>query len=413
MSAPARVIGVWVDASQVGALTITTHPINGLEYLSFRYSSEWLESRGGFAISPELPLIRGIQRPRSGRTTFTAFEDAAPDAWGNKLLARQAQLDAIRLGTPVPRMTQTTRLFLVPDHTRQGALRFSDETGFLSARASGAGITDLDALARAAQRFIDTGEVNQDYELLLGAGSSPGGAQPKAWVTKPDGTMMLAKFPKTSDPGNVHLWEHVTMILQRRASIRVQDSRLRRLDADRAIFLTDRFDRVGERRLPYQSVRTLLQLADYQHADYATMAREIAHVSAAPTEDAQEMFARAVFAALVNNVDDHMRNHGLLRLGRGWRLSPAFDVNPSRSGFSDTPLVSDGDLGDRDVRALIDHADDFRMTREQAIARAKEVEAAVSRWKEVAVEVGADFESLGSWGRAFEGPNRERIRRLR
>ncbi|RLP75636.1 type II toxin-antitoxin system HipA family toxin [Mycetocola tolaasinivorans] len=412
MNPPARIVTVWVDNSLAGTLTITTHPINGLEDQSFSYSTEWLANTMGFAISPDLPLTRGVQRPRNGRTTFGAFEDATPDAWGNKLLARQAQLDALRDGLPTPRMTPATRLLLVPDHTRQGALRFSDDDGFLSPRTSGAGLTDLEKLARAAQRFVDSGEIDSEHDLLLGAGSSPGGAQPKAWVSGPDGNMVLAKFPKTSDVGDLHLWEHITMVLQRRAGIRVQPSRVLPLDSERSIFLTDRFDRVGDKRIPFQSVRTLLQLVDHQHVDYTTMAREIAHVSAHPTADAAEMFSRAIFAALVNNIDDHMRNHGILRIGRGWRLSPAFDVNPARSGTSDTPLTPGGDPGDRDVRALIEHSADFRLTRSRAVERAREIAAAVASWREVAVSEGANLDSLNNWARTFDDPNLERIRAL-
>lgn len=68
--------------------------------------------------------------------------------------------------------------------------------------------------------------MDEENSLLMGAGSSPGGAQPKAWVRDDGGSMLLAKFPKSSDIGNPQLWEMVAIKLQQRAGIRVQESRL-------------------------------------------------------------------------------------------------------------------------------------------------------------------------------------------
>ena len=35
------------------------------------------------------------------------------------------------------------------------------------------------------------------------------------------------------------------------------------------------------------------------------------------------------FSVLVNNTDCHLRNHGFLLTERGWRLAPAYDINPN------------------------------------------------------------------------------------
>ncbi|MDI3196233.1 hypothetical protein QK285_17740 [Pseudarthrobacter sp. AL20] len=73
---------------------------------------------------------------------------------------------------------------------------------------------------------------------------------------------------------------------------------------------------------------------------------------------------RDLQALAEDNTDDHMRNHGLLRAGKGWRLSPSFEVNPVPSGVSETPLTPGGSLWDRYVRDLIDYALEFRLMRE-------------------------------------------------
>ncbi|MFB9073123.1 type II toxin-antitoxin system HipA family toxin [Citricoccus parietis] len=220
--------------------------------------------------------------------------------------------------------------------------------------------------------------------------------------------MQLAKFPKTSDPGDVHLWEMVAIRLQSLAGITVQPSRLMPLGEYRNIFLTHRFDRDGDRRIPYMSMRSALQLTDGEHASYEHLARELSLISAAPREDARELFARAAFGAMVNNIDDHMRNHGLLHTGRGWRLAPSFDVNPSVSGYSDTPLTDRGDLVDRDIGDLLEAAGSFRLTPADAVAILRRVAQAVSHWPEEARGLGADHETIDAWKRAFTGPNVDR-----
>src|SRR3546814_4466360 len=49
---------------------------------------------------------------------------------------------------------------------------------------------------------------------------------------------------------------------------------------------------------------------------------------ALPETDAQEIWRRMVFNILISNTDDHLRNHGYLRDPAGWRLAPAYDLNP-------------------------------------------------------------------------------------
>ena len=43
----------------------------------------------------------------------------------------------------------------------------------------------------------------------------------------------------------------------------------------------------------------------------------------------EALWRRLVFNILISNTDDHLRNHGFLYTGQtGWRLSPAYDLNP-------------------------------------------------------------------------------------
>ncbi len=408
-----RRVEVLVNETLAGAMDIETDDLSPLEHVSFTYEDAWLANPEAFELSPELPLVRGPLRPTQGRNLFGSFQDAAPDDWGKKLLYEELRQQVRgQGGRRIPSRGEAGYLLMVNDETRQGALRFRENGEFLSSWGRRAGIRDLQTLAEEARIFADTGQVAEENSLLMGAGSSPGGAQPKAWVRDDDGSMLLAKFPKTSDVGNVQLWEMVAIRLQQRAGIRVQDSRLMPLTRYSHIFLTRRFDRRGEDRIPYISVRTALQLDTYTHPDYVTIAGEIARISAEPVRDANEMFSRAAIIAMVNNTDDHMRNHGLLRTAHGWRLSPSFDVNPMPSGASETPLTPDSSLFERDVRDLLDFADGFRLTRDQAIERLQRVAGAVSHWREEALSLGAEPGSLDYMANAFEGDNAKHVASL-
>lgn len=377
-----RRVEVLVNETLAGVMEIETDGFSPREHISFTYADSWMSAPEAFEISPELPLRRGPQHPTQGRELFGSFRDAAPDAWGRKLLYEELRQRARANGASrIPPAGEASYLLMVNDETRQGALRFKENGQFLSSWGRGAGIRDLKVLAEEARVFAETGEVKEENSLLMGAGSSPGGAQPKAWVRDDDGSMLLAKFPKTSDIGNVQLWEMVAVRLQQRAGIRVADSRLMPLTEFSHIFLTKRFDRDGDRRIPYMSVRTALQLDTYSHPDYVRIASEVAHISAAPVQDANEMFNRAALIAMVNNTDDHMRNHGLLRTSKGWRLSPSFDVNPTPGGTSETPLTPSGNLFDRDVTEMLEYTDAFRLTRDAAVERLQRVAAAVSHWQ--------------------------------
>lgn len=407
-----RTVEVLVNETLAGHLGIEADVFSSMEHVSFSYADTWLSDAQAFELSPELPLVRGPQHPTLGRQLFGSFQDAAPDAWGRKLLFEEVRQQARSKGVRIPDAGEAGYLLLVNDETRQGALRFREHGEILSSWGKRAGVRDLRALAEEARVFAETGYVDEENSMLIGAGSSPGGAQPKAWVRDNDGSMLLAKFPKTSDSGNPQAWEMVAIMLQQRAGIRVQESRLLPLTEYSHIFLTRRFDRNGTARIPYMSVRSALQLDSYVHPDYVKITAEIARISGAPVQDANEMFSRAAFIAMVNNIDDHMRNHGLLRSASGWRLSPSFDVNPVPSGASDTPLVPGGSLYDRDVRDLLEYADVFRLTRAQAIRRLQLIAEAVSHWRDDALSLGLEPELLAHMGRAFEGGNAQRVKSL-
>jgi serine/threonine-protein kinase HipA len=136
------------------------------------------------------------------------------------------------------------------------------------------------------------------------------------------------------------------MTLARSAGIEVADFDLRTVDG-KPVLLLDRFDRSGESRIGYVSAMTMLEASDGDASSYPEIAEVIETVSPKATEDMRELWRRMAFSVLISNTDDHLRNHGFLRLSTaGWNLSPAFDLNP------------DPEPGDKHLRNAITFGDD-------------------------------------------------------
>jgi serine/threonine-protein kinase HipA len=93
-----------------------------------------------------------------------------------------------------------------------------------------------------------------------------------------------------------------------------------------------------------------------------------------------------VFNLLVSNVDDHMRNHGFLRGGEGWRLSPAFDMNPCPVDVKGRihVMAFNEDDHSSSLDTCISMADYFALKKGEAQAIAAEVAAVTATWADIA-----------------------------
>ncbi|MGG5174097.1 type II toxin-antitoxin system HipA family toxin [Pseudarthrobacter sp. J1763] len=405
---------VWIDQSPVGLIVMEKRPGFQQPSMTFTYSDAWLADTKSFAISPDLPLVRGPQTPAPHRSTFLAFDDAAPDRWGRKLIEAKFRRDAIQEKRRPAPLSEADLVLAVSDDTRQGAIRFQLDGEFVAASEKNAGIQDLPDLVAAAQRFEETGVIDAGVSELIGVGSSPGGAHPKAWVRAEDGHLLLAKFPRVADVTDASAWELAAIELQKAAGIDVAPSQRIGLGPGRSVFITERFDRrLDQTRIPYMSFRTAFRLAELEHPDYASLARRLGKISSSPSEDLPELFSRAAFNAMANNIDDHMRNFGLLHTGNGWRLSPSFDVNPEPRGRSDTPLTQEDFADDRDVRNLLDAASQFRLTQDAAVARLRRIDKALDGWRDAGLKAGVEADALDFMANAFEGPARQKMDGLR
>ena len=381
---------------------------NGRESATFEYNEGWLHREDRFALEPALALTAGPHHTGGTMPVFGALCDSAPDRWG-RVLMRRAERRRAQLEGRTPRtLFEIDFLLSVDDEARAGALRFAAEPGepFL-ASADGQRIpilVDLPRLLSATQRVVAQEDTDEDLRLLIAPGSSLGGARPKASVRDADGQLTIAKFPHKDDYANTVVWEAVALTLAERAGIRTATWRLEHI-GETAVLLLRRFDRHGPHRFPLLSAMSMLGAIDNEQRSYLEIAEVLQRYGAAPRKDLIELWRRLVFNVLISNTDDHLRNHAFLYEGlEGWRLSPAYDMNPvpidvkprilSTSIMPDDPSAS--------LMLALEAAEYFGLKPADANKIAKEVATATSSWRDVAGAYGLSARETERMASAFQ-----------
>jgi serine/threonine-protein kinase HipA len=349
----------------------------------FSYDDSYIADRKSWNIDPALVFAGGAQ-PSAGELPG-AFRDASPDRWGRTLIEHRLRKEFAASDGRSRSLNEVDYLLGVSDHARQGCLRFSFAQGgaFEHPSEDVPKLVELSKLVRSAQRFMLKDDEASVAYLLEAGSASLGGARPKASVRDGD-RLLVAKFPHRQDAWNVIAWEWVLLEIAEAAGICVPGHELVSIDGNN-VLLTERFDRKGGKRLGYISAMTLLGKEDGERADYRDIALALRDVSVAATDDLEELFRRIAFSVCVNNTDDHLRNHGLILSGSGWRLSPLFDVNPNPENTSLRETSVFGETRrEGALPALIGNAETFGLSYGLAVAIMKEVASAIRSWNKYA-----------------------------
>lgn len=397
-------VSVDVDGAPVSVGRLWARVRSGRESASFEYERGWLLRRGAFALDPELPLTAG--QFHTERPLFNALADPAPDRWGQTLLRRHERARARAEGRQPRALFAVDFLTLVDDETRLGALRVSEQPGgpFLSDTGRRVPpLLQLPKLLAATTRILDDRETADDLQLVLAPGTSLGGARPKASVRDPSGALLIAKFPKKDDEWSVTRWEAATLKLAQAAGLRTPKWKLE-LVARRPVLMSWRFDRVAGQRVPFMSAMTALAASEREQRGYVDLVDALRQGGSAVQADSEELWRRLVFNLLVSNTDDHLRNHGFLHDGRGWRLAPAYDVNPMPADVRPRvhALTLAGDDPAAPFDAVLAEAARFGLTTKKARTIAREVATAVKGWRKAAASVGVSAREAERMESAFE-----------
>jgi serine/threonine-protein kinase HipA len=390
------------------------------ERASFEFDAAWLADPLHYALGPALPATAGAFHTAQGRALFGALGDSAPDGWGRRLITRNEARRARAEGRTPRAPREIDFLLGVTDLVRQGALRFRlTPDGPFTTPDDGAHVpplVDLPVLLSAANTLAedsDSVEADNAVRLLLAPGSSLGGARPKASVRDRDGALAIAKFPEHSDDVDVIRWERVTLLLAERAGIDVCDARLEPA-GESVVLLVRRFDRRGPERVPFLSARSLLDAADGEHRSYVEMFDALRQVASQAAVDGRQLWRRLAFNILASNFDDHLRNHAVLYDGAGWRLTPAYDLNPVpahiKSRDLTTPINIDGDPS-ASLELAVEAAPEFLLKEDEARAIAAEIARVTATWRDVAGQFDLRGDEINRMATAFEHEELERALR--
>lgn len=405
MASPVEVV-VQIGRDEVLAGRLRSHRRGRSESATFSYDQGYLAFPDAYALDPGLPLVDGQLQTPSGHLIFGAFSDCAPDRWGRRLVNRDERHRVEMEGGKERSFAEIDYLLKVRDDLRQGALRFRDPATGVYLADTGDGIPsliDLPTLLNAADHLERNTETAEEVQTLLRGGSSLGGARPKAHVLNRDGKIAIAKFPSpANDEWDVMRWEGVALELAGRCGIRIPAWSLHTIDG-KAVLIVDRFDRDSDQRTAYVSAMTMLEATDGDRASYLDIASVIETEGDDVAADLEELWRRIAFSILISNTDDHLRNHGFLRLtSAGWRLSPAFDINPDPSpgGKRFSTAIEVGAA--TTVATLLDAAPYFDLASDQALAIFEQIATVTNDWKSVAQDCELDQRSIREMASAFE-----------
>jgi serine/threonine-protein kinase HipA len=380
-------------------------PVGG--QLRFVYGRSYLSGDDAVSIGPDLPLQTGAQVPDDPLEIHGSLADGAPDAWGRRVILH-------RLHTGDSRDIDTAALpiatyLLESGSNRIGALDFQRSAEVYEPRDVRG---TLEEILHAAERLQAGVPFSPEIDRVLDAGSSIGGARPKAVVRAEDGRELIAKLATPTDHYPVVRAEAVAMVLARRVGLDVATvSTATALGRD--VLLVERFDRTAgsEVRRGLVSALTLLGLHEMhaRYAAYPDLADIVRARFARPEESLRELFSRLVFNILIGNGDDHARNHAALWDGRGLTLSPAYHLCPQPRDTGEATqamaITRDGRRHSR-LSLCTEAADVFLLDATQAREEIdRQLHIFHAQWDDAADEAGltaADRRLL--WGRAICHP---------
>ena len=363
---------------QIGTLRHVRRATRQPGGVSLEYAQPWLAT--GMALSEDLPLRAGEFLPAEADAAAGAVDDARPDRWGERV---------IRLIDRPPRLSTLEYLYFSGDD-RFGALGVSTSGPAYLPRRHGPLPTLADVQAiHDLVRQVEAGEpVPEHLRRLVSPGATLGGARPKALLAI--GAMQwVLKFGESGDPLDSPLIEHASMTLAARAGVEVCDTNPLRLNAGHAVAVR-RFDRVGALRRHALSAHVALRAAGESYG-YPELALLLRRRATADTFGAQgeQLFRRMVFNILIDNTDDHEKNHALIvDEAQHYRLSPAFDVLPSGQALGYQQLRVGRDGADATLDNAMSEHRAFAMTATRARKVCVEVARVVEAWQ-------AHFTGLG------------------
>lgn len=389
---------------------LSAQQAKGRKAFSFEYDKAWISSKEQLLLDPDISWYSGPQYP-DGKENFGIFMDSMPDTWGRKLMMRRAALEAKKQGKIATTLYDINFLLGVYDESRMGALRFKlDREGpFLDNNKAyptphWSHVKELQHGAAIIESGEESDEAGNWLDVLIAPGSSLGGARPKANVLDDHQHPWIVKFPAQADMIDKAAWEYLAYQLALEAGIEMAESRIEKVSGKYHTFFTKRFDRLNGERVHFASAMTMTgnneDIIKENPASYLDMAEFIQYSGANNQADLHQLWRRIVFSIAVSNTDDHLRNHGFLLKEDGWRLSPAFDINPS---IEKEELALNIDTHDNRLSFQLAKSVGpyFQLNNEQMDEIIKQIVSVTQNWKQLAIKIGIPRAEQELMGKAF------------
>ena len=376
----------------------------------FNYGKSYLERIGSSnppisIYEPELPLQTGILPLSEGLTMPGCIRDAAPDAWGRRVIINRL-LGLKGANTDTDELDELTYL-LESGSDRTGALDFQrSPTEYVPRTATNPSIEELITSAERVEKGV---LLTPELDQALFHGSSIGGARPKALI-QDQNKKYIAKFSSSTDLYNVVKAEFIAMRLAALAELNVAPVQLTKA-VGKDVLMIERFDRIPKHNVWLRKVQvsalTLLGLDEMmaRYASYETFAEIIRHRFTNPRKSLKEVFSRLVFNILCGNTDDHARNHAAFWDGKDLTLTPAYDICPqNRAGneASQAMLICGNNNLSR-LKSCLETAHNFLLSELEARNIFDKLITAVEQhWDTVCEEAAlSDADKKLLWGRQF------------
>jgi len=352
----------------IGELTL----VRALQGVSLRYGQGWLER--GFPLSEDLPLIDQEFLPAEKTTAAGAVDDARPDRWGERV---------IRVIDKPARLSLLEYLYFAGDD-RFGALGVSTSAAEYLPRRLGPlpTIADADQIQELIGKVQENEPVPPELRRLISPGVSMGGARPKALLSSA-GEQWLIKFAD-GEPTDAPLAEHAAMTLAQKADIRVAATRPVRLTRGHAVAIK-RFDRHDGLRRHCLSAAVALRAAG-ERFGYPELAQLLRRRGVTESDTyvrhMHELFRRMVFNILIDNTDDHEKNHALVvTAAQQYALSPAYDLLPSGQALGFQQMRVGEQAADSTLANALSMSAMFSLTRDDSVKEVRAVGRVVAGWK--------------------------------
>lgn len=410
---------VWMDDQDlVGQLDFN---IDGMRQNSvFTYAQSWIDNPEGYDLSPFMPrsqIVASASLQGNSSPVVMPIADSTPDSWGRAIM---------RAANGGRAMNDFEYLIGVDDFLRSGALRFyeSDAPDALPVAQPRTGekdysiprLIELETMIHEARALeADPAHYRENRakllagQILLDAAGSLGGARPKVNVREEDQTIWIAKLPKMGDEYDMARAEVLTLRLAGEIGMTVAEAKLFVVAGQFPVALIKRFDRSYEnvknpRRIHFITAQTFMGLAGTEPSNYVSIAEQMMINGAG--DDLVELWTRMAYSVLIQNTDDHLRNHGFIRTANRWALSPAYDINPDPSvGGTLKTAISDIHGNELKILEVLDAAQLFNIDTDEA-REALRVMAEIirDRWRPLASELGMTARDIKALAPAFESP---------